>query len=198
MMEFPTMLQQMQARWAENRPADLRLPRPKWLTDRDALSAVYGEEPALLREGTICYGCIVQANEILFKLFPHADCPAHILYSTDPRVTINPGILLETALDLFRYKNRPPERVPAPWQEIARVITDEYDRSAFSISIDYPGSPIAFRFLPVMVFRKHLPGRKLNGKLLPLITAPDCRSVLILPKQYWPAEFTDLWTQHRI
>lgn len=197
-MDFENLLRRMQDAWAQDRPADLQLPRPKWLTNRDALAAVYDEQDALLRDGTVCYGHIVQANSILFRLLPHVDCPAHIVYSTDPRVAANPIVLRETAYNLFRYKDQPPERVPAPWQTVARVITDEYDRSSFTITIDYPGGPIAFRFLPVMVFRRHLPGRKLAGSLLPILTAPDCRSALILPQQYWPVDFTNPWTKHRI
>lgn len=197
-MEFAAMLHQMQGNWAENRPATLRLPRPKWLTDRDALSAVYNELPVLLRDGTVCYGCVVQANEILFRLRPHVDCPAAIVCSADPRVAEDPGILRRIAYELFAYKDLPPEQVPEAWREAARIITDEMDRSALAFTIDYRGQPLHFRFLPIMVFRKHLPGRKLTGSLLPILTAPGCRSALILPKGYWPSDFTALWKQHRI
>ena len=80
----------------------------------------------------------------------------------------------------------------------ARIITDEYDHTALAFTIEYQGQPLSFRFVPVMVFRKHLPGRKLTGSLLPVVTAPGCRSALILPKRCWHKEFTALWKAHRI
>lgn len=197
-MEYEAYLLHAQAAWAEKHPATLRLPHPKWLTDRDALSAVYDEEAELLSRGGVCWGCIVQANEILFRLTPHVDCPADIICSADPRVAKDPGILRRIAYELFAYKDKPLDQVPQAWREAARIITDELDRSALAFTIDYQGQPLHFRFLPIMVFRRHLPGRTLTGSLLPILTAPGCRSALILPKRYWHRDFTALWKQHRI
>ena len=197
-MEFEKFLRYKQDAWAENRPARLRLPRPAWLTDRDALSAVYDEEPSLIRQGDVCWGCIVQANEILFRLLPHVDCPADIIFSRDLRVAKDPGILRDIAYHLYSYKDQPLDQVPQIWREAARIITDEYDRSALAFTIDYQGQPLSFRLIPVMIFRRHLPGRTLTGSLMPVLTAPGCRSALILPKRYWPKELTALWKSHRI
>lgn len=197
-MDFQDALSAMQDAWSRKRPADLRLKRPDWMKHTDALSAVYHEKTDLLRRGTICYGQIVQANTILFKLFPHVDCPAHLLYSFNPLVEENPAILRQVAQELYRYKDLPPDKVPEQWREIARVITDEYDPTDFRFTLEYEGQPITFYFLPVMIFRKFLPGRRLIGGLLPVIAAPGCRSVLVLPKRYWHREFTDLWKTYKI
>lgn len=197
-MDFHNALSEMQAVWTRNRPKNIHLNRPDWMRSADAISAVYHEKSELLRRGTVCYGQIVQANTILFKLFPHVDCPAHIIYSDDPCVAADPQILRQVALLLFRYKDQPLDRVPEQWREIARVITDEYDRSDFRFTIEWQGRPVSFSFLPVMIFRKFLPGRKLSGGLLPVIAAPGCRSVLVLPKRYWTAGFKKLWNQRMI
>lgn len=197
-MDFRNALSEIQDAWNGHRPADLRLDYPKWIKSGDALAAVYHEKTDLLRRGTVCYACIVQANSVLFKLFPHVDCPAHIVYSDDPRIAEDPGILRTIAAGLFRYKNLPADRVPEQWRDIARVITDEYDRTDFRFTMDYQGQPISFYFLPVMIFRKFLPGRKLSGSLLPVIAAPGCRSILILPKRYWAEDFKKLWNQRMI
>ena len=45
-------------------------------------------------------------------------------------------------------------------------------------------SSVHIHFQPIMVFRELLPGRKLNGSLLPVLTHPDCEAVLVLPHKY--------------
>ena len=196
-MNFRETLAQMQAAYAAHPPHDIRLSRPAWLTDADGLSAIYREKSALLR-GEICYAHIVQANSILFKFFPHKDCPAQIIYSTDPIIAADPRILADIARDFYRYKNKPLNRVPPQWQDIAASITSEYDRSGFTFTLELEQGLVEFHMVPVMIFRALLPGRVLRGSLMPILTAPGCRSALVLPKRYWTAEFKNLWRSHMI
>lgn len=197
-MNFRETLAEMQAAYAGKRLQDIALNRPDWLTSADALSVIYQEKTTLLQRGEICYAHIVQANTILFKLFPHKDCPAQIIYSTDPIVAEDPGILWRIAHDFYRYKNKPLNQIPEQWREIAKSITSERDRSGFTFSLESEAGRVKFHIISVMIFRKLLPGRVLRGSLLPVLTAPGCRSALVLPKRYWTSEFKKLWVKGRL
>lgn len=197
-MNFKNELAAMQTKYMKNRLQDISLGRPAWLTSDDPMSEIYNEKCVLLQEGKVVYACIVQANEILFQFFPHMDCPAHIVYSTDPYIEERPDILRDVANNLYRYKEKPLYSVPQKWREIARVIADEYERTDFTFMVEYHERPIEFRLIPAMIFRKLLPKRKLCGRFLPILIAPDCKSIMVLPKRYWSNEFKQLWCMGRI
>ena len=164
----------------------------------DPISQIFKEKKDLLKSGSVCYAHIVQANSILFNLFPHTDHPAHIVYSTDPYIGENPDILEETANAIYQYKDVQLDLVPEEWRELARVVTDERDRSGFTLSTERNGHTVKIHFLPTMIFRKLLPRRKLCGSLLPIIASPDCDTVMVLPKRYWTKEFRAAWIRGEI
>lgn len=198
-MSLKDELVHMQNAYRHHPLRNIGLKLPPWLVGKNnILTLLYKEKKHLLPKAGVCYGHIVQANEILFGWFPHRDCPAAILYSTDPCVEDNPYILRELADELFSYKNKPLEEVPEQWRTVAQAITDEYARPDISFSLEIGGRTVTFRFMAIMVYRKLLPGRVLRGNLLPLLTAPDCRSVMILPKKYWSDSFTQVWLDHLI
>ena len=197
-MDIAEELRQMQTAYARSPMRNMRLPRPVWMSDQDPVAAVYRDKAALLQRGQVVCAHIVQANTILFKLFPHNDCPAHIIYSTSPAVEKDPSILRELAYFLYHYKDQPLEQVPQQWREIAQVITDEYDRSGFTFSLEINGEQITAHMIPVMVFRKLLPRRTLLGSFLPVLTYPESSTVLILPKRYWTANFKKSWCSRLI
>lgn len=198
-MDFFTELQKMRASYAKNRLTNIHLSRPGWLyNSEDPMSKIYKEKKTLLQKGDVCYAYVVQANTILFELFPPLDCPASIVYSTDPAVANHPEILEEIATNIFSYKNCDLETVPEKWREMARITTDEYDRTNVTFTVEYQGKEIEFRFMPIMVYRKLVPKWKLCGNLLPLLTAEGCESVMILPKKYWSDAFVYLWGEGMI
>lgn len=197
-MNLKEELAKMQIRYDRNRLRDIRLDPPVWLVPNDPMSGVFAEKAILLKTGQVGYAHIVQANTYLFKTFPQIDCPAHIVYSTDPRVADDPSILREIAYQLFRYKQTPLENVPDQWREIVRVIADEYDRADFTFSVERCGEPVEIHFIPTIIFRKLLPKRRLCGSLLPVLIAPDCRSVLVLPKRFWTRDFRFAWIRGEI
>ena len=88
--------------------------------------------------------------------------------------------------------------MPDEWKEVARVITDEYDRSDFTFSVRLDGKPVEYHMIPTMIYRKLLPKGKLCGNLLPVFTVPGCKQVLILPKKYWTKAFKEAWANGRI
>ena len=159
---------------------------------------IYKKKAALLREGKVCFAAIVQANEHLFKLFPHKNYPAQIVFSTDPYIAENPHVLQKIARHLFQYKHQPLEAVPQNLRLIVSAVKDEYDNSAYTFTLNLKDRAVTFYLTPVMFYRKLTPGRKLYGNLIPLIVAPDCRSIMVLPKKFWTRSFRSVWLQRRI
>lgn len=102
----------MQTNYTKERLHDIKLKQLEWIKSDNAMSAVYKEKAVLLEQGKVCYAHIVQANTILFGMFPHLDCPAHIVYSVKHCVSDDPGILRDIATNLYSYKNKPLESVP--------------------------------------------------------------------------------------
>lgn len=193
-MDFYAQLEQMRANYAANPKKNEFLMRPSWMGFGDELGVIFKEKKQLLSEGVICYAAVVQANDMLFR-WAFGDLPANLIYSPDEAVCRDPELLYQLAQQLFSYKDVPLEQVPESWREVARVITDERDRSSFAFrAVTADGFAVNTYFNANMIFRKHLPGMVLHSGLLPVLACPGkCTSVLVLPKQYWTAEFKEVW-----
>ncbi len=188
-------LLQMRKNYKTNPLDDIKLSRPNWLNSEDPISEIYEKKSALLQQGEIIYANIVQANTILFRTFPPLNCPAQILYSVDSYFVENPKSLYDIACGIYSFKGQEPESVPNDWKEVARVITDEYDRTDFTFSLRLDEKSVEYHMIPTMIYRKLLPKGKLCGNLLPVLTIPESKQVLILPKQYWTKNFTKAWVE---
>lgn len=188
----------MKENYSKNPLRDIKLNRPLWLESNDPMFEIYSKKFLLLQQGNITYAHIVQANTILFQRLPPFDCPAHIIYSVNKDIAENPEMLFDIATELYSYKGKPENEIPDKWKNVARVITDEYDRSDFTFNIESGENAAEYHLLPIMVFRKLLPRRRLCGNLIPILFAPDCKQVLILPQKYWSKNFTRLWVQGKI
>ena len=189
-------LETMRLNYRENPVTDKKLPKPLWLRlhRNDALNVIYQDKDIVFEQGQIYYGCLVQANQLLFDRNNRADMPANFLYSTHPFAEKYPEFLMEMAEEMFSYKDIPAEQVPEPLREVVRIITDELDRASvdFIISLPNPENPdktidnIDVHFCSLIVFVKDLPEYCLTGRFCPVIAAPDkSPAVFILPKEYW-------------
>lgn len=174
---------------------DIKLNRPSWLDSSDPMSEIYSKKSLLLQCGEIVYAHIVQANTILFKRFPPFDCPAQVVYSVESYFMKQPEVLQDIAWGIYKYKGQELDMVPDEWKEVARVITDEYDRSDFKFGLNVDGQTLEYTLIPTMIYRKLLPKGKLCGSLLPVLTVSDCKQVMVLPKQYWTKNFTEMWVE---
>ena len=172
---------------------DIKLSRPLWLDSSDPMSEIYSKKSSLLQHGEIVYARLVQANAILFNRFPAFDCPAHVVYSVDPFFMKQPEVLQDIARGVYKYKGQDLDMVPNEWKEVARVVTDEYDRSDFKLMLNVDGQTLEYNLISTMIYRKLLPKGKLCGSLLPVLTIPDCKQVLILPKKYWTKKYTKMY-----
>ena len=161
------------------------------LEKMDPLNVIYREEKTLLKEGNVFMGCIVQANNNLFKRFPPLNYPAVILYSPDPVLGTDGNRLYAIARKLFSYKDRPQD-APEELRELAGWITDEITRF---FNVPLPDSLTGGKEVYITVFqvmRKNLPGKKLRQNILPILAAPDsCKSATVLPKELWPERFVN-------
>ena len=183
----------MQERYDKKPLSYVEICAPEWLSPRDPIGKVFKDKYVLLKEGKVALAHIVQANELLFKCFPRGDYPAAIVYSTDPLVAERPYILADMARKIYSYKNKLEESVPEEYRQIAKCITNEYDRTSFTIHTKHEGQPVAIQLIPILIFRKLLPRGRLCGGFLPVLTSPDSKTVLTLPKQYWTGKFRRAW-----
>ena len=197
-LDFYKELLQMRENYKRNPLKDIKLRRPAWLNLKDPMAEIYEKKSVLLQQGEIVYAHIVQANTILFNLFPPYDCPAQIVYSAETYFMKRPDVLKGIAWGIYNYKGKEPDTVPEEWKNVARVITDEYDRTDFSFMLNVNGQSMEYHLIPTMVYRKLLPKGKLCGSLLPVLTVPDCKQVMILPKKYWTKKFTEAWIKGMI
>ncbi len=186
-------LLQMRENYKINPLKDIKLRRPFWLDSNDPMFEIYSKKSLLLQQGKIVYAHIVQANTILFNRFPPFDCPAHIVYSAEPYFMKHPEGLQDISWKIYGYKGQELDTIPDEWKEVARVITDEYDRSDFNFSLNVNGQTIEYNLIPTMIYRKLIPKGKLCTNIFPVFTMPDCKQVVILPKKYWTKKFTKAW-----
>ena len=187
-------LDQMQNRLKQSPLKELARKHPR----KNSKAEIYQSKAALLREGNICFASIVQANSNMFKLFPAGDYPGQIIFCTDPYMAENPQVLKKFARQLYQYKYKPLESVPESLRLLVSSIADEYDYSAYQVTYTHQGHAMKIILTPVMLHRKLLPGRKLYGNLIPLIVAPDCRSIMVLPKEFWTRKFRSIWLQRLV
>ncbi len=194
-MNFKKELESMRKKFAKKPPAMVFTPRPSWLTDDDCEDArIYREKDELLANGTVCWACVVQANQLLFRDTPRVDCPANLLYSDDESVCNDPTYLLGLCDILFMYKDRDPENIPSEWQDIAAKITAEKGDCYSSVSTVLNNKPVKAYFNANMIFRNLLPEARLQGRILPVLAIPGkCVSVLVLPHEYWSKSFKKAW-----
>ena len=188
----------MQERYGKKPLSYIDICVPEWLNPRDPIGRIFKDKYVLLKEGKIALAHIVQANEALFHFMPWKDLPAQIVYSTDPLVVEQPEILSNMAKKLFSYKDQPEEIVPEEYRQIAKCITNEYDRTSFVIHTEHNGNPVSMQFLPVLIFKKFLPWGRLCGSFLPILASPNSKAVLALPKQYWTKKFRREWSAGRV
>lgn len=191
-IDFKTEIEAMRQNFIQSNKKIGKLPKPVWMTADETLNKIYNELPELVETGEIHYACLVQANVILFKSFPPFNCPANIIFSKNGYYDENPYELGELATKLYNYKGT--EDAPENIKKITDSITDEYDR-LYNIklpdSVDIKSDVF---FTTIMIYRKHLPGRKLSGSVFPVITSPEnLQSAMILPQKYWTSVFVDFF-----
>ncbi len=185
-MSYDELLNEIKIRF-EKEPKLLNLPaRPRWMKDSDPLNCIYNNYLELKKKGRITYGCIVQANYLLYQE-GDIDCPADIIFSDSPLGDIYPEELISIADELFAYKDMPLLKAPRSMRKVVKQIKDEMDRSVRYIDFLKKGEH-AFNVYnaAVMVYREHLYAGMLKERIYPIIYLPDNPAVvMIIPDVFY-------------
>ena len=170
-----------------------RAKKPAWMRfQKDAvLQQQLDQHEYLLQNGQVTWCAVIQANELLFSDGPH-NHPATFLYGIDRQLIENPEILADAAEGLFELKGR----VTSPEvQHFADRLADE-----MTSDLKLPVPPeltkgIQCYYTTMIVFRKHILYGRLDGRILPILTAPHAtEAVTILPERYWDMSFiNNVW-----
>ncbi|AKJ28050.1 hypothetical protein AAW51_1359 [Caldimonas brevitalea] len=174
--------------------ASLLGPRPSWVKETDGLAECFEQQKLLLTEGHIVWGALVQANALLFEP-GEVDCPALLLHSPDSYFDSHPQELQLISRTFVSFKQTEP--TDPELKEVARLVTDEMDRSmGFELPKVFSSKPV--RSATFMVFRKHVPNGVLSAGLFPILTHPSTQAVMMVPFEFWPIELIVLWKENKI
>lgn len=173
----------------------LRVPKPFWLWNNssDELITLFRHTGELFRNGTVVWGHVIQANQLMFE-DGLSNCSGELVYSIDDFSSVDPASLKDVAEALYDLKGTTPSHpdlVP-----IARYLTDEMSR-VFRLPVPRSISPLVRCWISSTFFvRKHLPLRRLCAPLLPVIVNRRTPHVaILLPERYWPRRLVAWWTQ---
>ncbi|MFI3260167.1 MAG: hypothetical protein R3Y13_00410 [bacterium] len=170
---------------------NLDIKKPDWLNGKEnILNEIYDFPLNLLKNSNINYGCILQANTLLFDKSDNRDCPATFITSDSEYINNNPEILYTLAEEIYQYKNTELGFVPQYLKKIVESIQNEHDFSRFKNEIEFDSDNVVTVYIvTIMVIRKHLPTSYLNKKIYPLITNfESSETAMILPHKYWTVE----------
>lgn len=172
-----------------------RVSKPAWLmVDRsDDLLILFKNMKQLFTEGTVVWGQIIQANQLMFR-DGNQNCPGELIYSTDDARSVDPLALQKIAHQLYELKGTIPD--DPQLLPIADYLTDEMTR-VFGLKVPRSISPsLRCRISTTFFVRKHLPNRRLCTALMPIVVRRRKPFVAMpLPVRFWPDELVDLLTQ---
>jgi hypothetical protein len=157
----------------------------------DQLTTLFRHANTLFTEGTVVWGQVIQANELMFE-GGNDNCPGEVVYSLKDPQRADPEYLEHVALELYSLKGTEPNNPELA--QIAEYLTDETIR-VYGLPVPSVVSPLYQCQISTTFFvRKHLPGRRLLASLLPIIVNPRKPHVALpLPERYWPPELLDWW-----
>ena len=172
----------------------LKLKPPAWCWTRmDPLMQFYKNQDLIREQGQVVWGHIVQANQLLFQ--PGSDdCPAAVVYSSDPWFDGHVDVLEEIATQLFELKGTRP--ADPQLAQIARYLTAETERQTrLSVPRQWAGGREVY-LGDIMVHRKHLPAGYLAQSYFPVIVhTSEPRNLMVLPSLYWGDMLLAAWQE---
>lgn len=201
-MSWESMLEEMQAELREFVPTAsgndwnyLRMVPPGWLDKRDELWPLIQNQDFLLKEGTVVWGRIVQANSLLFKPDLYRDCPATVIFSEDPNDAHPPEVLDEIAEDLFRLKKRTTFE-DGEQQRYGHMLADEMIRGVDWYAPTSLSQGRKVRSTTILLPRKHLLAYHLARSTFPILIHPSVPTVVLLPERFWAEPFRKWWMEN--
>jgi len=171
---------------------DIAFARPPWLEANDPLSDAVRKFDRLLSEGSLTWGCVVQANNILWQP-GHQAAPAVIVHGLDPDIDPLPSILEIVAQRVASIREQQP--VDPGWSQIARVISNDLSRET---RVPLPRSlamGLSLGLSTVLVVPDHLPKPRLAAPILPVLLHPSLTPVIVLPALLWGDDLEQAWLE---
>lgn len=165
--------------------------------DPNQLAGIKNEFDTLVNEGEIYFSVFTAVRRELYRLIPAYDGAAYTLYGTDPFLMTHLQIVEKVADEILEWSEAP-EIAPEYIKEAARAIEKD-NIHTLNMPIKYYSEEhdreFDLIFTSVPIFRKDLPNRKVDGRIVPILAKPDtCKNAYILPKKYWSTRYKDsLW-----
>lgn len=177
----------IQLRQSPNLARELHIKMPNW-AKHDELRPLFDSTDALLLEGRVVWGVIVQANNLLRKPGAEPGLPGEVIY--DPQGQLP----TETLRDIARKLHMLHDPEDSDLRAISEHLANGYSR-AFGLTVPTPFSPVPLKLSTTYFERKQLPGKKLSDAVLPILISdahPGC--IIPLPARFWPAVLLAKWT----
>jgi hypothetical protein len=163
----------------------VEIDEPPWARSDD-LHYLFDNARALLHEGRVVWGALVQVNLDLFDAAGQfAGAPGEVLY--DPTGRVPREDLAEMADKVFALKGQ--EFQDPALAHFSRYLTDEKVR-VFGLDFPAPILPCPLKVSSTWFQRAHLPGGVISDKLIPLlISDAHPGAVLPLPALFRPGAY---------
>jgi hypothetical protein len=195
------MIRNTRLRWGEAprtfSPAEQKylIPKPPgWLKSSSdhSIAAIYKDFQLLVNHGSVVWGALVQANNLMFSPGPH-DSPGVAVYCPEPHWHDDLRRLSDVAQRVMDLKNgngtTPEEKKVGKW-----LADERTPFQAHPVPKPIAGdSPILTN--TIMFPRKHLPNGVLSNSYFPIMVHADCKSIAVVPGRYWDPDLVDLWLQ---
>jgi hypothetical protein len=173
--------------------------RPSWFVKAmlnltgDKLRVILRHQNILRDSGRVVWGCLVQANDVLFNPNNRQVLPANVIYSPDAFFDGRVSVLQTIAQGLFELKGTRPK--DKELRKFANAITNELART---MRLQLPLSISEQRevyLTTCLIQPSHLPAGHLATGYFPLVICPEkTDAVMILPAWYWPEEAQAAWS----
>lgn len=169
--------------------------RPSWCKRTDKLTLYFDNQKQLLEQGDVVWGCVVQANQLLFSPGTMS-CPGDVVYCLERDRPDVLETLRQVARELYQLKGEPQDR--AELNEISQYLANERIR-VFGLPVPETISPTMPCAISSVYFdRRHLPDRVLRQSFFPIVlsrTTPHIAT--ILPGRYWSQSLLNVWRSRR-
>ncbi|MBC8139122.1 MAG: hypothetical protein H8F28_24885 [Fibrella sp.] len=164
---------------------------PAWLPITDGLFQIWLHQRRLINDGDVVWGCLVQANQAMFR-WGLESLPGDVIYCSEPGRYVSPGELAAVAHRAYALKG---EIAGSPGEQaVADHLANELER-VFGLVVPRSLSPRFDCALSTLCFdRWHLPGMHLARSFFPLIVSrTDPKVVMVLPSCFWSDSFRKEW-----
>lgn len=170
-------------------PGQVAIHQPPWAA-QDDLRFLFDNAQALLREGRVVWGAVVQANKALSEPGPMAGATGEILY--DPHGRVPDADLHATARTVLALKG-----CNFDMPDLASISQYLNDETVRVFGLDLPARLAAYplKVSSTWFDRKHLPDGVLAQPLIPvLVSDAHPGAVLPLPAPFWPDNLRQAWS----